>query len=201
MPFHFFLLSNKTKHIAIFASGKGSNALSIIKHFSHSELAKVALIITNNVKAGVIDIANSNGIPLLIINNDELLQPEKLLKQLKYFKTDLIVLAGFLKKIPDALVHHYPNKIINIHPALLPKFGGKGMYGDKVHEAVLNAHEKTTGITIHYVNEHYDEGQIIFQAESSIAENDTVETIRNKVQALEHLHFAATIEQLLKKMP
>jgi phosphoribosylglycinamide formyltransferase-1 len=191
-------LSNKTKHIAIFASGKGSNAQSIISHFANSEYAKVALIVTNNSKAGVINIANSYGIPLLIISNTDLLQPEKLLQHLQYFKINLIVLAGFLKKIPDVLVHHYPNKIINIHPALLPKFGGKGMYGNKVHEAVLNAHEQVSGITIHYVNEHYDEGQIIFQAETPIANNETVETLRNKIQALEHMHYAAVIEQLLK---
>ncbi len=192
-------MSNKTKHIAIFASGKGSNAQSIISHFAHSEHVKVALIVTNNSKAGVINIANSYGIPLLIVSNTDLLQPEKLLQHLQYFKTDLIVLAGFLKKIPDVLVHHYPDKIINIHPALLPKFGGKGMYGDKVHEAVLNAREQVSGITIHYVNEHYDEGQIIFQAETPIANNETVDTLRKKIQALEHMHFAAVIEQLLKK--
>lgn len=199
MPSQIFRLHNKTKHIAILASGKGSNAEALIQHFNKTAVAKVVLIVTNNAKAGVIEVANHNAVPVLIIDNINLQQPEKLLQQLQNFNIELIVLAGFLKKIPDALVSTYPNKIVNIHPALLPKFGGKGMYGDKVHEAVLNAHEKTTGITIHYVNEHYDEGQIIFQAETPITENDTIETVRNKVQALEHLHFACVVENLLRK--
>ena len=160
---------------------------------------QVALIVTNNPKAGVIAVANRYQISVQIISNESLQQPNQLLQVLQHFKTDYIVLAGFLRKIPDLLIQNFTNKIINIHPALLPKFGGKGMYGDKVHEAVLQAHEKVTGITIHFVNEHYDEGQIIFQAETTLTTTDTVATIRAKVQALEHEHFARVVEGVILK--
>jgi phosphoribosylglycinamide formyltransferase 1 len=187
-------LSNSTiKHIAIFASGRGSNAEALIKYFEKNKQVSIALIVTNNSKAGIIDIANRHQIPLQIISNESLQQPQQLLQILQYFKTDYIVLAGFLRKIPDLLIQHFPNSIINIHPALLPKFGGKGMYGNKVHQAVLLAGETTTGITIHFVNEHYDEGQIIFQAEVALNEHETAETISAKVQALEHEHFAKVV--------
>ncbi len=194
------LLPYTLKHtITIFASGKGSNAEALIKHFENSEAIQVALIVTNNPKAGVIAIANRYQIPVQIISNEDLQQPNQLLQTLQHFKTDYIVLAGFLRKIPGLLIQAFPNKIINIHPALLPRFGGKGMYGDKVHEAVLQAQEKATGITIHFVNEHYDEGQIIFQAETALTENDTVATVRAKVQALEHKHFAKIVESVVLK--
>lgn len=182
-----------TRHITIFASGMGSNAEALIKYFEHHPHIKVGLIVTNNSKAGVIAVANRYKIPVQIISNESLQQPQPLLATLQHFKTDYIVLAGFLRKIPDLLIQRFPNKIINIHPALLPKFGGKGMYGHKVHDAVLQAGETTTGITIHFVNEHYDEGQIIFQAEVDLNEDETAETIRAKVQALEHEHFAKVI--------
>jgi phosphoribosylglycinamide formyltransferase-1 len=193
------LSKNSVHKIAIFASGKGSNAEALIKYFENSEAIQVGLIVTNNPKAGVIAIANSYEIPVQIISNEALQNPEQLLQTLLHFKTDYIVLAGFLRKIPDLLIQQFPNKIINIHPALLPKFGGKGMYGNKVHEAVLQAQEKATGITIHFVNEHYDEGQIIFQAETALTEHETTATISAKVQALEHEHFARVVEGVVLK--
>jgi phosphoribosylglycinamide formyltransferase 1 len=191
------LFQNLKYTIAIFASGTGSNAEALIKYFENHEAISIGLVITNNAKAGVIAIANRYQIPVHIITNESLQQPQSLLTTLQHFKIDYIVLAGFLRKIPDLLIQHFPNKIINIHPALLPKFGGKGMYGNNVHEAVLQAGEKTTGITIHFVNEHYDEGQIIFQAETALDLNDTAATIGAKVQALEHQYFAKVVENVL----
>lgn len=185
-------------NIAIFASGTGSNAQKIIEHFQEKRKAKVVLIVSNNPDAGVLKIAEEKNIPSLIIERKKF-KEDGYVQELKNFKIDFIVLAGFLWKIPSILIKSYPNKIINIHPALLPKFGGKGMYGSSVHEAVINSKEKETGITIHYVDEIYDHGKIIFQSTCSVDENETPETLANKIHSLEHKHYPKVIEELLHK--
>ena len=186
-------------HIAIFASGAGSNARKIIEYFEKRGLAiKVSLIVCNVPGAGVIDIAKEKGIPTLMINKADFASTGYV-ESLHNSEIQFIVLAGFLWKVPEVLVQAYPKAIINIHPALLPKYGGKGMYGSRVHEAVIAAGEKESGITIHWVNEHYDEGAIIYQAICPIDAGETPETLAHKIHALEHAHFAPTIEQLLNK--
>ena len=190
-------LSSAPIHIAIFASGAGSNARKIIEHFENKGLRiKVSLIVCNVPGAGVLEIAEEKGIPSLMINKSDF-AANGYVESLKNAGIDFIVLAGFLWKVPEVLVRAYPKAIINIHPALLPKYGGKGMYGARVHEAVIAAEEKESGITIHWVNEHYDEGAIIFQAKCSIDASDTATSLANKIHALEHAHFATTIEKLL----
>ena len=189
--------SGKPVHIAIFASGAGSNARKIIEYFENKGLRiKVSLIVCNVPGAGVLDIAEEKGIPSLMINKSDF-AANGYVESLKNAGIDFIVLAGFLWKVPEVLVRAYPKAIINIHPALLPKYGGKGMYGARVHEAVIEAGEKESGITIHWVNEDYDEGAIIFQAKCSIDPSDTPTSLANKIHALEHAHFATTIEKLL----
>ncbi len=184
-------------HIAIFASGAGSNARKIIEHFEKKDLPiKVSLIVCNVPGAGVIEIAKEKGIPTLLINKADFASTGYV-ESLHNSEIQFIVLAGFLWKVPEMLVKAYPKAIINIHPALLPKYGGKGMYGSRVHEAVIAAGEKESGITIHWVNEHYDEGAIIYQAICPIDAGETPETLAHKIHALEHAHFAPTIEQLL----
>ena len=184
-------------HIAIFASGAGSNARKIIEYFENKGLRiKVSLIVCNVPGAGVLEIAKEKGIPSLIINKADF-TATGYVESLQNADINFIVLAGFLWKVPEVLVRAYPKAIINIHPALLPKYGGKGMYGARVHQAVIAAGEKESGISIHWVNEHYDEGAIIFQAKCSIDANDTADTLANKIYALEHAHFAPTIEKLL----
>ena len=184
-------------HIAIFASGAGSNARKIIEHFEKRGLRiKVSLIVCNVPGAGVLEIAKEKGIPSLIINKADF-TATGYVESLQNADINFIVLAGFLWKVPEVLVRAYPKAIINIHPALLPKYGGKGMYGVRVHQAVIAAGEKESGISIHWVNEHYDEGAIIFQAKCSIDANDTADTLANKIHALEHAHFAPTIEKFL----
>ena len=186
-------------HIAIFASGAGSNARKIIEYFEKRGLAiKVSLIVCNVPGAGVIDIAKEKGIPTLMINKAEF-AATGYVESLQNAEIQFIVLAGFLWKVPEVMVRAYPKAIINIHPALLPKYGGKGMYGARVHEAVIAAGEKQSGITIHWVNEHYDEGAIIYQATCEVTPSDTPDTLANKIHALEHAHFAPTIEKLLVK--
>jgi phosphoribosylglycinamide formyltransferase-1 len=187
------------KHIAIFASGNGTNAQAIIDHFKNHPNIKVALIVTNNKTAGVIQIAKANRIPFDIISSAELKDEETVLDILDLYQIDLIVLAGFLLLIPSYLVKAYDHKIINIHPSLLPKYGGKGMYGSKVHEAVLQNNETETGITIHYVSEKYDEGEYIFQEKCHVEQSETTETLATKVHALEYKHYPAVINSLLSK--
>lgn len=186
--------------IAIFASGAGSNAANIIKHFQKSATVSVALIVCNKPGAGVLQIAADNRVPTLLIEKERFFKGDAYLPDLKIAGIDFIVLAGFLWKVPDALIAAYPNKIINIHPALLPKYGGKGMFGAKVHEAVIAAGEKESGITIHFVNEHYDEGAPIFQAVCSIDQNDSPDSLAKKIHELEYAHFPLQIEQLLNKL-
>ncbi len=185
------------KRLVIFASGGGSNAEAIINYFSGSDLAQVVLIVTNKKEAGVIQRADSHDIPSLVISKKALSNKEFLIPTLDQYKPDLIILAGFLLLIPTHLVEAYPDAILNIHPALLPKYGGKGMYGHHVHQAVFDNNEKTSGPTIHLVNAHYDEGQILFQAEVALEPMDTPDIIAQKVLALEHKHYPQVIEQYL----
>ena len=183
--------------IAIFASGTGSNAEKIINHFHRSSTIKVALIVCNNPGAGVLKIAEKENIPALIIEKEKFFRGNGYVNELKEKKIDLIVLAGFLWKLPSSLLKAFPGKIINIHPALLPKYGGKGMYGHHVHQAVLANNEKESGITIHYVDEIYDHGKIIFQAKCPVMENDTADSLAQRIHALEHEHYPSLIEQLI----
>ncbi|MBL7892305.1 MAG: phosphoribosylglycinamide formyltransferase [Bacteroidia bacterium] len=186
------------KRIAVFASGEGTNAQQLINHFKSGDLARVALIVTNNPKAHVIERAKASHIPHLLIDRKTFSETKFLLDELKKYNIDLIVLAGFLWLIPAYLNKSFHNKIVNIHPALLPKFGGKGMYGAHVHKAVIASQEKESGITIHYVNENYDEGEIILQVKCDVALTDTPETLAAKIHKLEHEYYATAIEKLLK---
>ena len=186
-------------HVAIFASGAGSNAKKIIEYFENaSSPIKISLIVCNVPGAGVLEIAKSKGIPTLLIDKTEF-ATTGYVESLHNADIHFIVLAGFLWKVPEILVNTYPRGIINIHPALLPNYGGKGMYGSRVHEAVLAAGEKKSGITIHWVDAHYDEGDIIFQAVCEIDPTDTPSSLAEKIHALEHAHFAPTIEKILLK--
>lgn len=184
------------KNIVVFASGSGSNAEEIISYFNAVNNATVAKIYCNNPRAGVLDRALRLGVDSRVFNREAF--NAEVLKELRELSPDLIILAGFLWKIPPSYVASFPNKIINIHPALLPKYGGKGMYGKHVFEAIIAQKETETGITIHYVNDNYDEGAIIFQAKTALLSTDTVDEVAQKTHALEHLHFAPQIHQLLK---
>lgn len=186
--------------LAIFASGAGSNAAKIIEHFANNKEVIIHLIVSNKKEAGVLGIAAAANIDTLIINKNSFYETADCVNELKTRGIDFIVLAGFLWKIPVSLIEAYPARIINIHPALLPKYGGKGMYGNFVHETVIAAGEKESGITIHYVDAHYDEGDIFFQAKCSIEANDTPASLATKIHALEHAHFPVVIEQLLNKL-
>ncbi len=185
------------KKIVVFASGSGTNAENIIKYFFNSSKAKVVSIFTNNPAAKVIERAAKLEVPSQIFSKEEL-KEGFLLQKIIAFEPDLIVLAGFLLKVPQNLIDAYPNKIVNIHPALLPKFGGKGMYGMHIHHAVVANQEKETGITIHYVNENYDEGAILFQAAIALTPDDTPEDVAVKIHELEQKHFPIIIDNLLK---
>ena len=186
-------------HIAIFASGTGTNARKIISYFRTHPYIKVSLIGCNKAGAGVLDIAAREGIPVLLIEKERFFKGDAYVEQLQAAGIQMIVLAGFLWKIPQQLIAAYRNSIINIHPALLPKYGGKGFYGSMVHEAVIAAKEKESGITIHYVDEHYDHGDHIFQGKVAVDEHDTPATLAGKVQQLEHEHYPKVIEQLIQK--
>jgi phosphoribosylglycinamide formyltransferase 1 len=191
---------DQLKHLVIFASGAGSNAQQIINYFKNSQLASVDLIVCNKPGAGVISIAEKEHIPVLQIDKERFFKGDAYLPELKKVRTDLIVLAGFLWKIPQVLINAFPRRIVNIHPALLPKFGGKGMYGQYVHEAIITAGEVESGITIHYVDEHYDNGDIIFQTGCPVLEKDTAETLAQRIHSLEHLHYPIVIDEILKRM-
>ncbi|RRN76914.1 phosphoribosylglycinamide formyltransferase [Pseudoxanthomonas sp. SGD-10] len=188
------------KRIAIFASGSGSNAQKIMEHFKKNEYAEVSIVLSNNPEAYVLQRADNFEIPTHIFDRKEFRETDDIVNLLKNLNIDLIVLAGFLWLVPKNLLEAFPNKIINIHPALLPLYGGKGMYGDFVHNAVLQNKEKESGITIHFVNEHFDEGEIIYQAKFKIEDGDDIEMIKFKGQQLEHLHFPRVIENLVRKM-
>jgi phosphoribosylglycinamide formyltransferase-1 len=184
------------KKILIFASGSGTNAENIIQYFEKNNAVSVVAVFTNNSNAKVIDRAKKFQVPTVIFSKDEL-NTGKTLQLILNFHPDLIVLAGFLLKFPENIIKAYPNSIINIHPALLPKFGGKGMYGMHIHNAVIENKEIETGITIHYVNENYDEGNIIFQQSVSLSETDTPESVAAKIHTLEQQYFPEVIEKLL----
>lgn len=188
------------KRLAIFASGSGSNAQKIMEYFKHNEVGEVSIIICNNPEAYVLQRADNFEIPTHVTFRSEFYESDQVVDLLKRLEIDLIVLAGFLWLIPDHLLRAFPNQIINIHPALLPDYGGKGMYGDRVHQAVLDAKEQESGISIHFVNENFDEGEIIYQSRFKIEPEDNLEMVKFKGQQLEHLHYPRIIENLLKKI-
>ncbi|MFI5187824.1 MAG: phosphoribosylglycinamide formyltransferase [Chitinophagales bacterium] len=191
-------------NIAIFASGTGTNTQKIIDHFnpdSHRDsLAKIALIVSNKKEAGVLQIAEKEKIPSLVIEKEKFFRGNAYVDELREKEIDFIVLAGFLWKIPKILLEEYPKRIINIHPALLPKYGGKGMYGQKVHEAVISGKETESGITIHYADEFYDNGDIILQIKCPVPDNDTPEALADRIHALEYANYPVIIEELVKKL-
>ena len=188
------------KRIAIFASGSGSNAQKIVEHFSGDGAIEVSLILTNNEKAYVLQRAAETGVPAYVFDRELFYNSNKVHDILKEIGIDFIVLAGFVWLVPLDILRSWPNRIVNIHPALLPKFGGKGMFGDKVHQAVIEAKEKETGISIHYVNEKYDEGEIIFQEQFEILADDTPDSIAERIHILEHKHFPKVIEKLVREL-
>ena len=185
-----------TTNIGIFASGTGSNTQKIIDHFRSNKKTKIALIVSNRPGSGVLQIAEKENIPFLVLDRDKFFRGNAYLDELKEKKINFIVLAGFLWKVPAALTDAYAGKMINLHPALLPKYGGKGMYGLRVHEAVIASGDKESGISIHYVDPLYDHGQLIFQAKCRVEETDTPESLAKKIQLLEHAHFPRIIEEL-----
>jgi len=184
-------------NIAVFASGEGTNADNLFRHFQYHPKIRIALLVCNNPLAGVIARAQNANIPIETIDREQWKNPESVVLLLKQYNIDYMVLAGFLWLIPAALVNAYPEKIINIHPSLLPKFGGKGMYGIKVHEAVKEAGERLTGITIHFIDNEYDKGKIIFQEKVEINPRDTAEDIAAKVRELELKYLPQVIEQVV----
>lgn len=187
------------QNIIVFASGSGSNAQRIFEYFQNSSNINITSIYCNNPNAFVIQRAKNMDVPCRIFSKIEL-QNGTILSELMLLRPSLIVLAGFLYLIPKEIIQAFPHKIINIHPALLPKYGGKGMYGGKVHQSVMDNQEKKSGITIHFVNENYDEGDVIFQAQCEIFENDTPDTLAEKIHQLEYTHFPKVIERLLKDL-
>ena len=187
-------------HIAIFASGKGSNAENLINYFNLHSSAKVSLILSDRKEAGVFEIATNHKIDAIYLSTSLLKNPLAIIEILYQHKIDFIVLAGYLKLMPLEVINAFPLRMINLHPALLPKFGGKGMYGIKVHEAVIESGEKETGITIHYVNGHYDEGDIIFQTTTLVETDDTPQQIAKKIHELEHAYLPKIVEELLTNL-
>lgn len=185
------------KNIAVFASGNGSNAERIATYFENNEIAKVSIILTNKKDAGVIDRAKRLGIPYAIFDRNTFYQTEEIISILTEHQIDLVVLAGFLWLVPKNILETYPNRIVNIHPALLPKYGGKGMFGHHVHVAVIASGDKTSGITIHFVNDKYDDGQVIFQKEVEIEKHDSPDSLAQKIHELEYRYFPEVIENLL----
>lgn len=183
----------------IFASGTGTNAENIIKYFKDFSLARVVAVFSNRKSAKVLRKAHDLNVKALYFDREALYKSKEVLRVLQDIKPDLIVLAGFLWVFPDNILKAFPQKVINIHPALLPNYGGKGMYGAKVHETVINNKDQESGISIHYVNEKYDEGEIIFQTKTQIEKNDTPDSLAGKIHQLEYKHFPEVIEQLLQK--
>jgi phosphoribosylglycinamide formyltransferase 1 len=184
--------------LAVFASGAGSNAEKLIQYFKDSALGRVDLLVCNKPGAGVLAIAEKEGVPTLLIEKEQFFRGDGYAPFLQAQGIDFIVLAGFLWKIPQTLIDAFPRRIVNIHPALLPKYGGKGMYGQYVHEAVLNAGEVESGITIHYVDEHYDSGDIIFQTACPILPGDKPGDVARRIHLLEHAHYPQVVEKILK---
>ena len=188
-------------NIAILASGSGTNAANIIGYFSNKKIAKVTLVLSNRREAYVLRRAAERNVKSFFFDRTDLYTSGAVIDMLLESKIDFIVLAGFLWLIPDNILNHYKDRIVNIHPALLPKYGGKGMYGDRVHRAVIDNNEKESGITIHYVNGIYDEGDIIFQAKCRVEPDDTPETLAARIHALEYEHYPRVIEDLIMKLP
>jgi formyltetrahydrofolate-dependent phosphoribosylglycinamide formyltransferase len=193
--------TTKKQRIAIFASGAGSNAQKIMEHFAGHASIEVRVVVCNKPGAGVIDIAKRFDIPVLMIEKENFFRGDNYIRELRSYKTDWIVLAGFLWKVPVPVIQAFPNHIINIHPALLPKYGGKGMYGKHVHEAVRLANDTETGISIHFVDGLYDHGKIILQEKCVVTADDDADAIAQKVHALEHEFFAKTIEEVILSLP
>ena len=184
-------------NVAIFASGAGSNALKIIEFFSENEYITVSLIVCNKINAGVLDIASTYNIESIIVDKNHF-NSDELISRLHSYNIDLIVLAGFLWKIPETLISNYKDRIINIHPALLPKFGGKGMYGNNVHEAIVRGNEIKSGISIHLVDEHYDHGRVLFQAVYFFPEHLTAASLASQIHILEHRHYPVIINSYIQ---
>jgi phosphoribosylglycinamide formyltransferase-1 len=189
------------RNIAIMASGSGTNAENIIKYFSNKKSAKVALVLSNRREAYVIKRAAEHNVKSIFFDRNDLYASEKVLNDLIIHDIDFIVLAGFLWLIPENILNRFENRIVNIHPALLPDYGGKGMYGDIVHKAVIENHESESGITIHYVNRFYDEGDIIFQAKCKVKASDTPDSLATRVHSLEYEYYPKIIETLINKLP
>ena len=189
-----------SKHkIAILVSGTGTNAINIIEYFEKNSVAEVVLVISNKTDALAVEKAQNKGVKTVVFNNESFKKNGVVLYYLVSQSVDFIVLAGFLIKISNDIIHAYPNKIVNLHPSLLPKYGGKGMYGKRVHRAVIEAQESESGISIHFVNKEYDEGAIIFQAKVSVEKGDSVEVLTKKIQQLEHRFFPKVVEQVISK--
>lgn len=188
------------KNIAIFASGSGTNAENIIEYFSNKSIAGVKLVLSNKRDSFVLERAARLNVPSVIFERNDFYNSEIVIEHLRSYNIDFIVLAGFLWLVPDNILKKYRGRIVNIHPALLPSYGGKGMYGDNVHKAVIASGDRESGISIHYVNESYDQGDIIFQARCTIDENDTCETLASKIHSLEYRYYPAVIEDLLAKL-
>ena len=187
------------RKIAILVSGTGTNAINIIEYFEKNSVADVALVVSNKTDALAVEKAQNKGVKTIVFNNESFKKNSIVLNYLKSESIDFIVLAGFLMKVPNDIIHAYPNKIVNLHPSLLPKYGGKGMYGNHVHRAVIEAQESESGISIHFVNEEYDEGAIIFQAKVSVEKKDSVEVLAQKIRQLEHCFFPKIVEQVISK--
>ena len=186
------------KRLSIFVSGNGTNLQRIAEYFANNPEVEIANVVCNNPKAYSIERAKNLGIPLHMINKEDF-KNEAFIKELQDLRVDLIVLAGFLWKVPEALIKAFPKRIVNIHPALLPKYGGKGFYGEHVHEAVVAAKEAQSGITVHYVNEIYDSGEIILQARVSLEDGETPDSLAAKIHKLEQAYFPIAIEQVLNQ--
>ncbi|MDD4823098.1 MAG: phosphoribosylglycinamide formyltransferase [Bacteroidales bacterium] len=185
------------KNIAILASGSGTNAENISRYFADSKDIRVAVVLSNNTKAGVHERVGRLGIPSFVFSREEFAEGTVILNKLTEYNVELVVLAGFMNMISEVLLNAYPNKMINIHPSLLPKYGGKSMYGMHVHEAVVAAGEKETGITIHYLNDQYDKGDVIFQTSCPVYPSDTPEEVAERVHGLEYIYYPQVIENLL----
>lgn len=188
------------KRIAIFASGSGTNAENLIRFFRTKPGISVELVLTNKAGAGVIQRSESLQVETFVFGRKEFYESDKIPRLLEAKEIDLIVLAGFLWLVPANLIQAYPGRILNIHPALLPKYGGKGMYGNHVHRAVLNSGDSQSGITIHYVNQEYDEGSIIFQAKCEVRQDDSPESLATRIHELEYRHFPLVVEDLLNQL-
>ena len=188
------------KNIAVFASGSGTNAEQLMKHFEQSSIANVKLVVSSNASAGVLLRASQFKVPTFILTKKDFVETSHIGDILRVYHIDFVVLAGFLWHIPPYLIKAYTNRMVNIHPSLLPLYGGKGMYGERVHQTVIQNQEKESGITIHYVTDGYDEGAPIFQAKCTVTPEDNASTLAEKVHALEHQHFSRVVEELLLKL-